>query len=70
MYDFAQIKSLNFMYSLQNALPLTQSPLNAEGAAGHKARQQNHPTLEGLLVLAIMVVMLTNASFTSLGARE
>ena len=46
------------------------SPLNAEGAAGHKARQQNHPTLEGLLVLAIMVVMLTNASFTSLGARE
>ena len=23
MYDFAQIKSLNFMYSLQNALPLT-----------------------------------------------
>ena len=46
------------------------SPLNAEGAVGHKARQQNHPTLEGLLVLAIMVVMLTNASFTSLGARE
>ena len=67
MYDFAQIKSLNSMYSLQNALPLTPQ---CRGAAGHKARQQNHPTLEGLLVLAIMVVMLTNASFTSLGARE